>query len=232
MAGEIYPIIQISCTVYLNTMFCGVDEAGKGAVLGPMVVAAVGCTDEDDLTALQVKDSKKLTPERRAVLYEEITRIFPFTVRVVPSEEIDSSRRFITMNVLLARLHAEVITDLAPTLAYVDACDVVASRYGHMVSNFLRTDCRVIAKHHADEEIPIVSAASIVAKVTRDRAVAALRDQYGPIGSGYPSDPETVSYLRMIIRESGRAPAFARHSWQTVCELLSEKEQSHLLDFL
>jgi ribonuclease HII len=211
-------------------MFCGVDEAGKGAVLGPMVVAAVSCRNDEDLAPLGVKDSKKLTPAKRELLYEELTRLFPFAVRVVAPEEIDASRRFITMNVLLARLHAEVITDLAPECAYVDACDVIAARYGVMVTNFLGVECRVIAEHHADETVPAVSAASIVAKVTRDREVAKLAEKFGEIGSGYPSDPVTVRFLRDYIMERGKSPAIARRSWETVCTIIAEKEQQHLIE--
>src|SRR5271157_6038076 len=201
---------------YLNTMFCGVDEAGKGAVLGPMVVAAVACESDEDLAPVGVKDSKKLAPEKRELLYEELTGKFPFAVRIIPPSEIDSTRRFITMNVLLARLHAEVITELSPEYAYVDACDVIASRYGTMVTNFLGTPCRVIARHHADETVPVVSAASIVAKVTRDRQVALLREEFGDIGSGYPSDPVTIRYLRNAIMSSGKTPVIARKSWETI----------------
>ena len=212
-------------------MFCGVDEAGKGAVLGPMVVAAVACRDDEEFAPLGVKDSKKLTPAKRELIYEELTRRFPYAVRIVPPGEIDATRRFVTMNVLLARLHAEVIADLAPDRAYVDACDVIASRYGMMVSHFLTVRCSVVAEHHADETIPAVSAASIVAKVTRDREVALLAEEFGEIGSGYPSDPVTIRYLRDYIMEKGTSPAIARRSWETVCMIIAEKEQRHLFDF-
>ena len=135
------------------------------------------------------------------------------------------------MNVLLARLHAEVIADLAPDCAFVDACDVIASRYGMMVSHFLTVQCSVVAKHHADVTVPAVSAASIVAKVTRDREVALLAKEFGEIGSGYPSDPVTIRYLRDYIMDKGKSPAIARKSWETVCTIIAEKEQRHLFDF-
>jgi ribonuclease HII len=112
----------------------------------------------------------------------------------------------------------------------VDACDVIASRYGTMVTNFLGVECRVIAEHHADETVPAVSAASIVAKVTRDREVARLAEEFGEIGSGYPSDPVTVRYLRDYIMERGKSPAIARRSWETVHTIIAEKEQQHLME--
>jgi ribonuclease HII len=231
MSSVPLPYLSNILPKYLNTMFCGVDEAGKGAVLGPMVVAAVACRDDEDLAPLGVKDSKKLTPKKREQLYGELTRMFPFSVRIIRPSEIDDTRKFVTMNVLIARLHAEVITDLAPEYAYVDACDVIASRYGKMVTHFLGVDCRVIARHHADETVPAVSAASIVAKVTRDREVALLAEKFGEIGSGYPSDPVTIRYLRDYIMERGRSPEIARKSWETVSTIIAEKEQQHLADF-
>jgi ribonuclease HII len=212
-------------------MFCGVDEAGKGAVLGPMVVAAVGCDQENLLPDIGIKDSKQLSPEKRSLLYEEITSTCSIALRVVSAGEIDSGRKTMTMNVLLARLHAAVITDLVPDLAYVDACDVIAERHGHMVTNFLGCQCRVVAEHHADESFPLVSAASIVAKVVRDREIEVLAKKYGDIGSGYPSDQRTVDFLSAAIQRSGTPPVFARASWKTVEKMIRERAQASILDF-
>ena len=214
-----------------NTMFCGVDEAGKGAVLGPMVVAAVGSDHEDVLPGIGIKDSKQLSPDKRSKIYDEITSHCSIALRVVSAGEIDSGRKSMTMNVLLARLHAAVITDLAPDLAYVDACDVIAERYGHTVTNFLGCECRVVAEHHADEFYPLVSAASIIAKVVRDREIEALAEKYGDIGSGYPSDQRTVDFLSAAIQHSGKPPVFARASWKTVEKMISERSQASILDF-
>jgi len=212
-------------------MFCGVDEAGKGAVLGPMVVAAVGSSHEDILPDIGIKDSKQLSPQKRAGLYEEIKERCSIALRVVSAGEIDSGRKSMTLNVLLARLHAAVITDLAPDLAYVDACDVIAARHGHMVTSFLGCECRVVAEHHADESFPLVSAASIVAKVVRDREIEELAKKYGDIGSGYPSDMRTVNFLSAAIQRSGKPPVFARASWKTVEKMISERSQASILDF-
>jgi ribonuclease HII len=212
-------------------MHCGVDEAGKGSVLGPMVVAAVGCRDQSELSALGVKDSKQLSPVRREEIFGNITSSFPYAIRIVASHEIDRFRKRMTMNELVGRLHADVIRELSPSVAFVDACDVNAVRYAGMVQARVKRGCRIVSEHHADETYPVVSAASIVAKVTRDREVTMLAGQFGPVGTGYPSDPETVAYLADYIGANGRAPPFARHSWRTVLGLVAEKEQSHLRDF-
>jgi ribonuclease HII len=210
-------------------MICGVDEAGKGAVLGPMVVGGVGCEEMGDLPP-GVKDSKALTPKRRATLYDEITGSFPWTVIEVSAAEIDHLREEMSMNTIVARAHAGVIAALAPQTAYVDACDVNEERYAATVSA-LGSPCPAIARHHADALFPVVSAASIVAKVSRDRRIIELQEAFGAIGSGYPSDPVTIAYLREQIRADGVPPVFARRSWKTVEEMMENRRQRSLGDF-
>jgi ribonuclease HII len=210
-------------------ILCGVDEAGKGAVLGPLVVAGVACRRKRDLSDLGVKDSKALSPARREVLAGEIRASFPVEVLQISPGEIDA--RGMTMNALMARSHARVISALHPAIAVVDACDVVASRYGAMVSGHLDNPCRIVSRHHADRHHPAVSAASIVAKVERDHAIGVLKVEYGEIGSGYPSDPGTIRFLEGYIRQHGHPPPMARRSWETIRTLVTQAEQSSLLDF-
>ncbi|TAJ44898.1 ribonuclease HII [Methanofollis fontis] len=211
-------------------MICGVDEAGKGAVLGPMVVAAVGCREMDDLPA-GVRDSKTLTPKRRESLYDEITTAFPFTVIEVTAGEIDTLRKEASMNTIVARMHARAIAALAPETAYCDACDVDEERYGRTVAAFSGISCRVIARHHGDALYPVVSAASIVAKVTRDREIIKLAEEYGPIGSGYPSDSRTIAFIDDHIEARGHPPSIARRSWKTVESLMEGRRQRTFGDF-
>jgi ribonuclease HII len=212
-------------------MFAGVDEAGKGAVLGPLVVAAVGCDSDTDLDTIPVRDSKTLTPAARTDLFSRITTRVIYTILVIKAGEIDFRRRSMTMNQLMARAHADVIRELRPEIAYVDACDVIAPRYGHAVSSHLDFPCRVIAEHHADETIPVVSAAGIVAKVVRDRLIAELALEYGEIGSGYPSDGTTIEFLENYIAGHGRPPPIARASWETTRQIICRAEQVELTFF-
>jgi len=212
-------------------MICGVDEAGKGSVLGPMVVAAVGCTDMDDLIALGVADSKKLSSKSREKISADIKAQFPFSIVIRTAHDIDELRRTMTMNEIVARSHAEALTPLQCTCAYVDACDVSEERYGETVSSFSPPDCTIVARHKADSLFPPVSAASIIAKVERDRIIEELSLEYGDIGSGYPSDPVTITYLTKYIRHHNQPPVIARSSWETVKNLLHQKNQSSLLDF-
>ena len=207
------------------------DEAGKGSVLGPMVVAAVGVPSEDVFSDIEVHDSKLLSPKMRERLYAVIRRRFRVVTVRIDAHEIDEIRMGMTMNACVARAHAQVIAKLSPDCAYVDACDVNTFRYAEMVKNHLELPCEIVSEHHADEKFPVVSAASIIAKVTRDRAIATLAKKYGEIGSGYPSDPVTIRFLNSYIDEHRVPPPIARKSWKTVSAILAKKTQSSLGDF-
>jgi len=205
-----------------------VDEAGKGSVLGPMVIAAVGVSSEDVFVDFEVADSKLLSPRVRERLYLIIRKRFSVATVRIDAHEIDEIRMEMTMNACVARAHAQVIDKLSPTLAYVDACDVNAVRYADMVKSHLEQNCEIVSEHNADQNFKVVSAASIVAKVTRDRAIAALSKKYGNIGSGYPSDPVTIAFLSDYIDEYKCPPPIARKSWKTITAMLGKKQQSQL----
>ena len=213
-------------------MICGVDEAGKGSVLGPMVVAAVGVRSADIFSDLGLKDSKQLTPKERERLFDLIRKRCRVATVVIPAEEIDAIRWEMTMNACVARAHAQVIRKLSPGTAYVDACDVNPLRYAETVRSHLTLACEIVSEHHADITYPVVSAASIVAKVTRDREITKLAKKFGKIGSGYPSDPITIAYLSSYIDEHRLPPPIARKSWKTVITMLTEKSQSSLSAFI
>jgi ribonuclease HII len=212
-------------------VICGVDEAGKGSVLGPMVIAAVGISSDDILKEIRVRDSKLLSAKERERLYKIIRKKCQVATVRLDAQQIDIVRRDMTLNEAVARAHAQVIVKLSPDYAYLDACDVNTFRYAEMVKNHLVLPCEIISEHHADEKFPVVSAASIIAKVTRDRAIATLAKKYGTIGSGYPSDPVTISFLNSYIDEHHVPPPIARKSWKTVSAILSKKSQRRLNDF-
>jgi ribonuclease HII len=208
-----------------------VDEAGKGSVLGPMVIAAVGVSSENVFAKVEVADSKLLSPKVRERLYITIRKRFRVATIRIDAHEIDEIRTGMTMNACVARAHAQAIDKLSPAIAYVDACDVNAFRYADMVKSHLETSCEVVSEHNADQTFKVVSAASIVAKVTRDRAITALSKKYGEIGSGYPSDPVTIAFLSAYIDEHKCPPPIARKSWKTVTAMLGKKQQSQLSQF-
>ena len=207
------------------------DEAGKGSVLGPMVIAAVGVSSDKVFAEVEVADSKMLSPMVRERLYSVIRKRFRVATLRIDAHEIDEIRTGMTMNACVARAHAQVIDRLSPSVAYVDACDVNAFRYGEMVKCHLGKECEIVSEHSADQNYKVVSAASIIAKVTRDRAITMLSKKYGEIGSGYPSDPVTIAYLSAYIDEHKCPPPIARKSWKTVTAMLGKKQQSQLSQF-
>jgi ribonuclease HII len=211
-------------------VICGVDEAGKGSVLGPMVVAGVGVASDGVFSDLDVRDSKALPRKKREQVFRLIVERCSIATVIVPADEIDKRRSEISMNSCVARAHASVIRRLRPATAYVDACDVNPERYARMVKEYLDGGlCEIVSEHHADQTYKIVSAASIVAKVVRDREVGLLARTYGAIGSGYPSDPLTIAFLSAYIKKHHHPPACARKSWKTIDNLIAAGEQSNLL---
>jgi len=223
--------IDIHCESNFSCVICGVDEAGKGAVLGPMVVAGVACDDHADFEGWGLRDSKALTARRREAFFERIRDSFPCEAVVISAHEIDSLRTAQTMNLIVAEAHASVINRLHPDRAIVDACDVNPLRYRAMVAAGLQKPCDILSEHRADANHLCVAAASIVAKVLRDRTVRDLAEEFGDIGSGYPSDPATIAYLEGYIAAHGSPPACARASWKTVAVLMDRRSQATLFEF-
>lgn len=217
----------------------GIDEAGRGPVVGPLVIAAV-VVDESKLSNLEtlgVKDSKKLSPKKREELFKEIIRLVDdyFILKISP-EEIDNREG--TMNEFEVENFIKVLNslNLKPDVLYIDAADVKEERFGEVIGKRLSFSPKIVAEHKADSKYIPVAAASILAKVTRDRAIEKLKEAYGEIGSGYPSDPITRRFLEEYYKKHGVFPPIVRKSWKTlekIEEKLKNKEaQSTILDFL
>jgi ribonuclease HII len=216
----------------------GVDDAGRGPIIGPLVIAGVLLGEDHDreLLAMGVKDSKLLSPQVRTQLAPKI-RALATKVSVVEAQpkEIDEvvlhGGKLRKLNFLEAQLMAQVISELCPKEVYVDASDVNEQRYGETIREFLPAALRkikVVSEHHADRTYPVVSAASIIAKVRRDEAVEALRREYGNFGSGYITDARTLNFLREWRRTHDEYPPIVRLSWKTIKEIEREFGQSLL----
>jgi len=213
-------------------VICGVDEAGRGPVIGPLVVAGVAVESDVALRQLSVRDSKKLSPGRREALAPEIEKISRHELIVVPAEDIDIMRAEMTLNEFEVKLFASIIEKLHPDTAYVDAVDVDEIEFKRAILRQLPFDVEVISQHEADDLFPVVSAASILAKVRRDREVRSIEAELGePIGSGYPSDPVTVAFLERWIKEKGGLPPHTRASWDTAKRLLGDARIRKLDEF-
>jgi ribonuclease HII len=207
-------------------MISGIDEAGKGPVLGPMCVAGVLMDDTANgaLLKLGVKDSKQLAPKKREVLDGDIKKIAAkYFVLEVSAFQIDELRKIMTMNEIMVVCYAKVLEELRPDHAFVDAADVIAQRFGENIKKKYMREITITSEHEADVRYPIVSAASILAKVQRDMLVKELGEKIGAdIGSGYPSDPKTILFLENWVNEHGSLPDFARSSWETSRRILGK----------
>jgi len=211
-------------------MRLGVDEAGKGPVLGSMFAAAVR-VDPEDLPD-GVADSKALAPERRRELARTIREVADAVgVAEIPVARIDDPGT--DMNALTVAAHAEALAAAAEEgdEVYADAGDTNAVRFERNVADAVPVALDVRAEHGADETYPAVSAASILAKVKRDAHVESLAAEYGEVGSGYPGDEQTRTFLREFVAEHGELPECARESWRTSRDVLAAAEQSSLGEF-
>jgi len=202
-------------------LVAGVDEAGRGCVIGPLVIAGVLAKEEilPVLTKLGVKDSKLLSPQKRESLAVEIRRLTDkhIIVKLSPLEidrVVESGRKLHKLNRLEAENMARIIDALNPEEAYVDAADVLEERFKHHIQERMKSKARIVSKHKADKIYPVVSAASIIAKVERDREIALLTAQYGDFGSGYLADPKTMIFLKQWLDKHGDYPDCVRKSWK------------------
>ncbi len=197
----------------------GLDEAGRGSVLGPLVVGGflLPEADLDRVVRAGACDSKAIGADERVAVYRRLGKIGKRLSIVIPPSEIDGAVAVGQLNHLEARAFARLIARHRPAVAYADACDPVAARFGRTVGRLCGTRTDVRALHHADRDLPIVGAASIVAKVLRDRAVERLARTLGEeIGSGYPSDPVTIACLRRTLGSGAPVPGWVRRSWSTL----------------
>lgn len=201
----------------------GTDEAGRGCVIGPLAIATVVLSRKAarKLRALGAKDSKKLSPRRRVELAPIVKRLSrSFRLTLVPPALIDRyvmrSEKFMTLNKLEAEVIASQLTTLRPRRAYLDSPYPDPKVFARMIRSGLPKHMRIhiISENKADENRIEVSCASIIAKVSRDQAIADLKQSFGEFGSGYPSDMRTRTFLRSVSRDSGIGSNL-RWSWKT-----------------
>ena len=199
-------------------MICGVDEAGKGPVIGPLVVAAVAVKNAKDIQDLGVKDSKQLNPVKRKELSNIIKDKFDYTIEIIEAEKVDEYRKQNKLNDLNREAFEKLISKLNPNVAYVDAADVNEHRFGKQIKEKLtnENDTDIISMHKADEKIDVVAAASIIAKEAREEEIRRLKKEIGDFGSGYPSDERTIKFLKSFYADNGKWPTGTRKSWKTI----------------
>jgi len=224
-------------------IIAGGDEAGRGAVLGPLVVSLVSINEgkAKKLSEIGVRDSKMLSRKKREFLFDDIYSLAEDvrTYAITPEEINNAMRSNISLNELEAIHFARLIdeSEANPKKIYLDSPDVIPEKFGIRVSliskkplkvNGVRRKgknssgsaatavAKIIAEHKADVKYPVVSAASIIAKVTRDRAIEELEESLGfDLGSGYPSDKTTIDMIRRNL-DNERLLKHVRSEWKTL----------------
>jgi ribonuclease HII len=211
----------------------GIEEAGRGPVIGPLVmaIAATEIHNETRLKEMGVKDSKMLSPLQRERLFDEIKEICKFEILIVSPQDVDAAvnSEETNLNYLEADTSSILINKLKPDKVILDCPSTNIVDYARYVEKKLNYKPKeLIAEHKADENHVIVGAASILAKVTRDREIRKIKEKHNiEFGSGYPSDPRTISF----IRDNYNKYDIFRKSWSTWKKVAAKKEQKNLGDF-
>ncbi len=213
------------------TFICGIDEAGRGPVIGPLVIAGF-CIDKANeyiLREMGVKDSKLLSAKERERLFDGVKKIAKsYKIFIVEPNEID---RAVTgedggnLNWLEGKKAVEIINELAPDEAIVDCPSTNILQFTGFLEKQLTKKTILVVEHKADTNHLAVGAASILAKVTRDREIQKLEEKYGRMGSGYPADPITQAFIK---ENYNKYPEIFRKSWETFKTLVKNGQQKKL----
>ena len=219
------------------TLIMGIDEAGRGALIGPLVVAGVVVSEENEkkLKEIGVKDSKQLRPERREKLAVQIEDIADniLVMRVQPCR-IDKLRsEGIKLDMIEAIKMAEIIEMGNPNKVYVDALSANPKRFeGQILQNIRTAEPEFVVENYADETYPVVSAASIISKVERDKVISEIKKKVKyDFGVGYSHDARTIKFVEEMIKKRKPLPTFIRQSWITTQVLIEANLQSKIKDF-
>lgn len=216
-------------------LIAGIDEAGRGPVIGDLVIAGILIEEQDweKLIALGVKDSKLLTPKRREELFPEIKKIAKkISIKKVSPVEIDS---FITtgtnLNYIEMMKMAEILNELKPEKAYIDCPSVNKEKFKNELKEKLEFECDLVVEHKADLKYAVVGGASIIAKVTRDESIRKLSKMLGiKTGIGYPHDNTSREFVKLALKKN-ELLKYVRTTWQTYKDIKGKKEQSKLHEF-
>jgi ribonuclease HII len=213
----------------------GVDEAGRGCVIGPLVITGVLFEAETlpTLKELGVRDSKKLTVKKRNILAEEIRKlavnIETFELQPIVIDKVVLRGKYLRrLNYLETMVMARIIRKLKPDVVYVDSPDVDSERCMSQIKFVIDSDLNVVCEHKADDTYLSTGAASIIAKVIRDERVAKLRELHGDFNSGYAHDQKTQEFIAEYFSKHKVCPDFIRGSWVTVQRHLNPLKQKKL----
>jgi ribonuclease HII len=224
-----------------SQILIGIDDAGRGPVLGPMCLAGVMIRQENEKSLKDegVADSKLLTPKRRESLIEFIKSksLATFHQLITPIEIDTGFGMGLNLNEVEALAAANIINELTQKLSaeqketlkiILDCPSINTEGWKRQLMRYVQEkslEKNIICEHKADFKYPVVSAASIIAKVTRDSEIEKIKEKIGiDFGSGYPSDP----YTKKFLLENALNPKFKgifRESWSTWKEAARVKDK-------
>jgi ribonuclease HII len=210
----------------------GIDEAGRGSVLGPLVIAGISFDSIkiNKLKEMGILDSKKTSPKKRVLLFEEIFNlcesIFICKIKCPTIDKFVNSNR---LNKLESKFMTIIADNLHANKIIVDSCDVNPFRFQQEIKkDLINKETSIYSFHKADSDNVIVSCASIIAKVTRDNEILKIQKSLGKdIGSGYPSDPKTIRFINNEINAKG-SKKYIRFSWKPVKQIINKNIQTKL----
>jgi len=215
----------------------GIDEAGKGPIIGSMFIGFSIINLVDGLRSLNdfqdklavdfgVKDSKLLTPKKRAEIFEKLKGAIDMKYAQLTPALIDKNffeggkLNNLEIDAIIQILNAE-----RPDLVIIDALTANPEKFGEQIQKRLGFDCKIISENKADTKYTIVGAASIIAKELREKEIQEIKEKINlDIGSGYPADPKTKEFLKNNYKSTEFDFIF-RKSWATYQNLLNEKDK-------
>ncbi|GIU70735.1 MAG: ribonuclease HII [Candidatus Nitrosocaldaceae archaeon] len=207
-------------------LVAGIDEAGRGSLLGPLVIACIIINDDKIkyLKEIGVKDSKMLSRKKRLELYEEIKEVADkMIIKKITTKAIDARTN---LNRLELDTIANILKNVRLEEIYIDSFYRNPKKIVEVLANRLCYNPKIYAEHRADANNIVVGAASIIAKVNRDKEIDKLR-VYGNVGSGYPSDEITIKFVEEWIKKNKQYPEFVRKSWKTMKRIDISQSQLH-----
>jgi len=219
------------------TTVLGIDEAGRGPVIGPMIICGylVESSKISKLKSIGVKDSKLLSPRTRERIANELKTVADdFILINISAEEIDKLRTQTNLNKIEIEKMQQIINLLSPDEVVIDSPETDCRKFEQKIRSKLKNkDIKIVAENYADKKYVVVGAASIMAKVVRDKAIEKIKRDYNvDFNSGYTSDEKTIDFLKKWFEIHNEFPPFVRKSWITVKMIKKDHEQIKIIEFL
>ncbi len=207
-------------------MIAGVDESGRGPVIGPMVITVFYCEEKKtpELKKIGVKDSKLLTDSQRMKIEPLLKKIGAWKTAVITSGEInDKMKKKVSLNELEAEKIGGLLNQVNFEKAFIDSPDADGSKFQRRIRKYCGRGV-LVCENYADKKYLVVGAASIIAKNRREEEVRKIAEEVGFFGSGYPSDERTVLFLKKNF-DNPKLKKYVRTEWSTVERIKSELKQ-------